>query len=55
MTKLVKPWEKSFCDSKRNISCKYFSFLVYQRIVQLLYETLDTFIEALTALTVRQS
>ena len=38
-----------------DISCKYFSFLAYQRSVQLLYETLDTLIEALTAFTVRQS
>ena len=34
---------------------KHFSFSAYQRSVQLLYETLDTLIEALTAFTVRQS
>ena len=34
---------------------KHFSFLAYQRSVQLLYETLDTLIAALTAFTVRQS
>ena len=33
---------------------KIFSFLAYQRIVQILYETRDTLIEALTVLRVRQ-
>ena len=37
-----------------DISCKCFSLLVYQRSVQLLHETLDTLIKALTAFTVRQ-
>ena len=36
-----------------DIWCKYFSVL-YQRSVQLLYEMLETLIEALTAFTVRQ-
>ena len=36
------------------ISCNYFSFLANQRFVQLLCETIDTLIEALTAFTVRQ-
>ena len=36
-----------------DISCIYFSFLAYQRSVQLFHETLDTLIEALTAFTVR--
>ena len=54
--KLGKTGKKVFCESKHmDISCKYFSFLAYQRSVQLLYETLDTLIEALTAFTVRQS
>ena len=30
----------------KDISCIYFSFLAYQRGVQLLYETKDTLIEA---------
>ena len=34
---------------------KHFSFLAYQRCVQLLYETLDTLIEALTAFTANLS
>ena len=38
-----------------DILWKYFTFLAYQRSVQLLYELLDTFIEALTAFTIRQS
>ena len=37
------------------ISCKYFSFLAYQRSMQLLYETFDTLIEDLAAFTARQS
>ena len=37
-----------------DILCNCFSFLVYQRSVQLLYEMLDTLIEALAAFTVRQ-
>ena len=38
---------------KKDISWKDFSFLVYQRSVQLLYETLDTSIGVLVAFTVR--
>ena len=38
-----------------DISCKYVSFLAYQRSVQPLYEILDTLTEALTAFTVTQS
>ena len=38
-----------------DISCEYFPFLAYQRSVQLLHEKLDTFIEALTAFTIKQS
>ena len=49
--KLGKPGEKNPC---KQILCKYFSFLAYQESVPLLYETLDTLIEALTAFTVRQ-
>ena len=52
--KLDKPG-KNFFVKVKGISCKYFSFLAYQRSLQLLYETLDTLIEALTAFTVRQS
>ena len=37
-----------------DISSKYFSFLAYQRSVQLLYETVTILIEALTAFTVKQ-
>ena len=39
---------------KMDILWKYFSFLAYQRSVQLLYDTLDTLIVALTAFTVKQ-
>ena len=35
-----------------DILCEHFSFLAYQRSVQLLYETLDTLIEALTGFSV---
>ena len=48
-------WGKTFFVKVNiNILCKKFSFLVDQRSVQLLYETLDTLIEALTACTVSQ-
>ena len=46
----------SFCPCMKvniDILCKYFSFLTYQRSVQLLYETLDILIEVLTAFTVQ--
>ena len=33
----------------KDVLCKYFSFLAYQRSI--LYETLDTLIDALTALS----
>ena len=39
---------------KMDILWKYFSFLAYQRSVQLLYDTLDTLIVDLTAFTVKQ-
>ena len=55
MPKLVKPGKNSYMKVNIDNSCKYFSFLAYQRTVQLLYETLDTSIEDLTAFTVRQS
>ena len=42
-----------FCGVNIDISRKHFSFLAYQRRVQLL--TLDKLIEALTAFKVRQS
>ena len=45
---------KKFCESK-HVSCKYFSFLTYQRSIEILYETLDTLIEALPAFTVSLS
>ena len=53
--KLSKPWKKCFVKVNLDILCKYFSFLAYQRGVQLLYEKLDTLIEALTDFTVKQS
>ena len=53
--KLGKPGKKKFAKVNIDILCKYFSFLAYQRSVQLLYETLDKLIEALTAFTIRQS
>ena len=49
----LKLGKKRFVKVNIDISCKYFSFLVYQRSVQLLYETIGTLIEALTAFTVR--
>ena len=52
--KLGKPGKKIFLKVNTDISCKYFSFLAYQRSIKLLYETLDTLIEPLTAFTVRQ-
>ena len=52
--KLVKPGN-FFVKVNMGILNKHFSFLAYQRSVQLLYETLDTLIAALTAFTVRQS
>ena len=53
--KLSKPWKKCFVKVNLDILCKYFPFLAYQRGAQLLYETLDTLIEALTDFTVKQS
>ena len=53
--KLGKPEEKVFVNVNIDILCKCFSFLAYQRSMQLLYETLDTLIETLAAFTVRQS
>ena len=47
--KLGKPGKNFFLEANMDTSRKYFSFLAYQRSVQLLYETLDTLIEALTA------
>ena len=45
---------KKIVKVNKDIWCKYFSVLAYQRSVQLLYETVDILIEALTAFTVRQ-
>ena len=53
--KLGKPRKKTSVKVNIDISCKYFSFLVYQRSAQLLHKMLDTLIEALTAFTVTQS
>ena len=47
-SKLCKPG-KMFCENK----LKYFSFLAYQRSLQILYEMLDMLIETLAAFTVR--
>ena len=55
MPKLGKPGKNSYMKVNIDNSCKYFSFVAYQRTVQLLYETLDTSIEDLTAFTVIQS
>ena len=52
--KLGKPGEKIFVKVNRYF-VQILSFLAYQRSVQLIYETLDTLIEALTAFTVKQS
>ena len=46
---------KKFVKVNTDILCKYFSFLAYQKSVQLLYETFDTLIEAITAFIVRHS
>ena len=48
-SKLGKLGKKYFVKVNIDNSGKYFSFLAYQRSVQLLYETLDTLIEAFTA------
>ena len=53
--KLNKPGKNFLVKVNIDISCKYFSFLAYQRTVQLLYEILDTLIADLTFFTVRQS
>ena len=55
MQKSGKPMKKNFVKVHIDVLCKYSSFLAYQRSVQLLHETSDTFIEALTAFTMRQS
>ena len=52
--KLGKSGKKNFVKVNIDISCKYSSFLAYRRRVQLLYEMLDTLIEALAAFTMRQ-
>ena len=55
MLKLGKPGKKTFFVKVNiNISCEYFSFIVYQRSVQLLYEILDLLI-GLTAFAVSLS
>ena len=54
MSKLGKPRKKKFVKVTIDVSCKYLSFLACQRSVKLLYEGLDTLIEALAAFTVRQ-
>ena len=52
--KLGEPGKRFFVKVNMDILCKYFSFLAYQRSVQLLYETLDTSIDALIAFAIRQ-
>ena len=51
---LRQAWGKFFRQSEHRYFV-YFSFLAYQKSVQLLYETLNTLIEALATFTVRQS
>ena len=51
--KTVKPGNFFFMKVNIDILLKYFSFSAYKRSVQLLYETLDILIEALTVFTVR--
>ena len=41
--KLGKPVGKIFVKLNLDISCKYFSYLAFQKIVQLICETLDKF------------